>query len=283
MAGPVVDRCCYGAKRQPIRKDPGILEKKPDPRKLSTSKKGPSRTLLMRFGKAYPSYVIPTQQLQASRLAVQTLSNKADRLLMIREFAGERELQVVCLWPRRQCGKDRMVKAPEIARFPLLPSFTNILPRYQSSSKYQSERGEPPIKGTVIPGKRLALGPIRECSAMLSRPSSPYETRQFGSKLLFPSCLTAFAVHIKEDVWPEALNKTAVFIKLGSYLLPESDRPPHRGVHQRVTYDTTTSGTWWRREQKPLLISKPWAEGASAGERCVPNTWHYQIFTSRDD
>ena len=36
---------------------------------------------------------------------------------------------------------------------------------------------------------------------------------------------------IKEDAWPEMLNKTAVFIKLGSYLLPESDRPPHKGVH----------------------------------------------------
>jgi hypothetical protein len=36
---------------------------------------------------------------------------------------------------------------------------------------------------------------------------------------------------IKDDDWPEALTKIAVFIKLGSYLLPESDRPPHKGVH----------------------------------------------------
>jgi hypothetical protein len=37
--------------------------------------------------------------------------------------------------------------------------------------------------------------------------------------------------HIKEDVWPEMLSKTSVFVKLGSYLLPENDRPPHKGVH----------------------------------------------------
>jgi hypothetical protein len=29
----------------------------------------------------------------------------------------------------------------------------------------------------------------------------------------------------------ELLSKTSVFIKLGSYLLPENDRPPHKGVH----------------------------------------------------
>jgi len=37
--------------------------------------------------------------------------------------------------------------------------------------------------------------------------------------------------YIKEGVWPEALSKTLVFIKLGSYLLAENDRPPHKGVH----------------------------------------------------
>uniref|UniRef100_A0A0C4BL30 Amine oxidase domain-containing protein n=1 Tax=Fusarium oxysporum (strain Fo5176) TaxID=660025 RepID=A0A0C4BL30_FUSOF len=36
--------------------------------------------------------------------------------------------------------------------------------------------------------------------------------------------------HIKEDVWPERLSKASVFIKLGSYLVPENDRPPHKGV-----------------------------------------------------
>jgi len=37
--------------------------------------------------------------------------------------------------------------------------------------------------------------------------------------------------HIKEDVWPEIPTKTSVFVKLGSYLVPEDDRPPHKGVH----------------------------------------------------
>lgn len=37
--------------------------------------------------------------------------------------------------------------------------------------------------------------------------------------------------HIKEHVWPELLSKTSVFIKLGSYLVPENNRPPYKGVY----------------------------------------------------
>ena len=37
--------------------------------------------------------------------------------------------------------------------------------------------------------------------------------------------------HIKADAWPEMPRKTSVFVKLGSYLQPENDRPPHKGVH----------------------------------------------------
>ncbi|KAH8659483.1 hypothetical protein BGZ61DRAFT_370535 [Ilyonectria robusta] len=55
-------------------------------------------------------------------------------------------------------------------------------------------------------------------------PSSPAHVSLAG-----PVDLDTF--HIKEDVWPEPLSKTSVFIKLGSYLMPESDRPPHKGVH----------------------------------------------------
>lgn len=36
---------------------------------------------------------------------------------------------------------------------------------------------------------------------------------------------------IKDDVWPEPPTKTSVFVKLGSYLQPENDRPPGKGVH----------------------------------------------------
>ncbi|KAL6406056.1 hypothetical protein AUP68_10617 [Ilyonectria robusta] len=56
------------------------------------------------------------------------------------------------------------------------------------------------------------------------RPRSPAHVSLAG-----PVDLDTF--HIKEDVWPEPLSKTSVFIKLGSYLMPESDRPPHKGVH----------------------------------------------------
>ena len=38
-------------------------------------------------------------------------------------------------------------------------------------------------------------------------------------------------IYIKEDVWPEVLRKTLMFIKLGSYLLLESDCPPYKGVY----------------------------------------------------
>jgi hypothetical protein len=36
--------------------------------------------------------------------------------------------------------------------------------------------------------------------------------------------------HINEDVWPEALSKASVFLKLGSYLLPESTVLPRVSV-----------------------------------------------------
>ncbi|KAK4119390.1 hypothetical protein N657DRAFT_666663 [Parathielavia appendiculata] len=37
--------------------------------------------------------------------------------------------------------------------------------------------------------------------------------------------------HIKDGVWPEPLLKTSLFVRLGSYLQPENNRPPHKGVH----------------------------------------------------
>ena len=37
--------------------------------------------------------------------------------------------------------------------------------------------------------------------------------------------------HLRKDVWEEVQRKTAVFVKLGTYLLPENDRPPHKGIH----------------------------------------------------
>ncbi|EAQ88567.1 predicted protein [Chaetomium globosum CBS 148.51] len=37
--------------------------------------------------------------------------------------------------------------------------------------------------------------------------------------------------HIKQGVWPRPLVKTSVFVKLGSYLQSENDRPPREGIH----------------------------------------------------
>jgi hypothetical protein len=37
--------------------------------------------------------------------------------------------------------------------------------------------------------------------------------------------------HLVDTAWPEPLTKTAVFVKLASYLQPENDRPPHKGIH----------------------------------------------------
>ena len=37
--------------------------------------------------------------------------------------------------------------------------------------------------------------------------------------------------HLKDGIWPEPLTKTSVFVKLGSYLQPENDHPPRKGVH----------------------------------------------------
>ncbi|KAH7124717.1 hypothetical protein EDB81DRAFT_860922 [Dactylonectria macrodidyma] len=55
-------------------------------------------------------------------------------------------------------------------------------------------------------------------------PSSP-------AYISFADLVNLDTFHIKEDVWPEPLSKTSVFIKLGSYLVLENDRPPHKGVH----------------------------------------------------
>ncbi|KAH7205075.1 hypothetical protein BKA60DRAFT_431811, partial [Fusarium oxysporum] len=59
--------------------------------------------------------------------------------------------------------------------------------------------------------------------------SAPWPNSSAHISLAGPVDLDTF--HIKEDVWPEPLSKTSVFIKLGSYLVPENDRPPHKGVH----------------------------------------------------
>ncbi|KAH7108980.1 hypothetical protein EDB81DRAFT_849448 [Dactylonectria macrodidyma] len=58
---------------------------------------------------------------------------------------------------------------------------------------------------------------------------APWPSSSAYVSLASPLDLDTF--HIKEDVWPEPLSKTSVFIKLGSYLVPENDRPPHKGVH----------------------------------------------------
>lgn len=36
---------------------------------------------------------------------------------------------------------------------------------------------------------------------------------------------------LRGDVWPDLLRRTSVFVKLGSYIIPEGDRAPHKGVH----------------------------------------------------
>jgi hypothetical protein len=59
--------------------------------------------------------------------------------------------------------------------------------------------------------------------------SVPWPTSSAHASFAGPVDLDTF--HIKDDLWPEALSKTSVFMKLGSYLLPENDRPPHKGVH----------------------------------------------------
>ncbi|EAQ84386.1 predicted protein [Chaetomium globosum CBS 148.51] len=37
--------------------------------------------------------------------------------------------------------------------------------------------------------------------------------------------------HLVDTAWPEPLTKAAVFVKLASYLQPENDHPPHKGIH----------------------------------------------------
>ncbi|KAK4243497.1 polyketide synthase dehydratase-domain-containing protein [Corynascus novoguineensis] len=39
------------------------------------------------------------------------------------------------------------------------------------------------------------------------------------------------AFHIKDGVWSDPLTKASVFVRLGSYLQPENDRPPRKSVH----------------------------------------------------
>ncbi|KAH7110208.1 hypothetical protein B0J13DRAFT_591155 [Dactylonectria estremocensis] len=59
--------------------------------------------------------------------------------------------------------------------------------------------------------------------------SAPWPNSSAHVSLAGPVDLDTF--HIKEDVWPEPLSKTSVFVKLGSYLMPENDHPSHKGVH----------------------------------------------------
>ncbi len=70
----------------------------------------------------------------------------------------------------------------------------------------------------------LSLGFVVVTTKVLLGPSSSAHASFAG-----PVDLDTF--HIKEDVWPKTLIKTSVFVKLGSYLMPEDDRPPHKGVH----------------------------------------------------
>lgn len=69
------------------------------------------------------------------------------------------------------------------------------------------------------------------CPRLLSSndESAPWPSSSARVSFAGPVDLDTF--RIKEDVWPEALRNTSVFIKLGTYLLPENDRPPHKGVH----------------------------------------------------
>ncbi|KAK3389422.1 hypothetical protein B0H63DRAFT_463620 [Podospora didyma] len=96
----------------------------------------------------------------------------------------------------------------------------------------------------------------------------PWPSSSAHASLAGPIDLDTF--RIKEDVWPEALSKTSVFIKLGTYLLPGNDRPPHKGVH--VCHVLLL----FPIEQQPWSSLLGWIRQAA-------NTWHYQVFTSRDD
>ncbi|KAK3363995.1 hypothetical protein B0T25DRAFT_587624 [Lasiosphaeria hispida] len=64
---------------------------------------------------------------------------------------------------------------------------------------------------------------------LISNKNVPWPSSSAHMSFTSPVNLDTF--HIKEDVWPEALSKTSVFIKLGSYLLPENNHPPHKGIH----------------------------------------------------
>lgn len=59
--------------------------------------------------------------------------------------------------------------------------------------------------------------------------SAPWPTSSAHVSFAGPVDLDTF--RIKEGVWPEPLVKTSVFVRLGSYLQPENNRPPHKGVH----------------------------------------------------
>jgi hypothetical protein len=59
--------------------------------------------------------------------------------------------------------------------------------------------------------------------------TAPWPTTPAHVSFAGPVDLDAF--HIREGVWPEPLIKSSVFVKLGSYLQPENDRPPGKGVH----------------------------------------------------
>jgi hypothetical protein len=59
--------------------------------------------------------------------------------------------------------------------------------------------------------------------------TAPWPTTSAHVSFAGPVDLDTF--HIKEGVWPEPLVKTSVFVKLGSYLQPENDRLPRKGIH----------------------------------------------------
>lgn len=58
--------------------------------------------------------------------------------------------------------------------------------------------------------------------------SAPWPSSSAHVSFAGPIDLDTF--RIKYEVWPETLINASVFVRFGSYLQPENDRPPHKGV-----------------------------------------------------
>ncbi|KAH8743482.1 hypothetical protein F5883DRAFT_722633 [Diaporthe sp. PMI_573] len=86
-----------------------------------------------------------------------------------------------------------------------------------------------PVQYALAMPRDDGLEPIVPRCLSNSASGSSWPTRPAQASFAGPVDHESF--QLRGDVWPDLLRRTSVFVKLGSYIIPEGDRAPHKGVH----------------------------------------------------